>query len=310
MTPTPGQPLSEADVSLLPCPFCGGKAEASQGGDVWFVHCRAGGCYESHQDFMRSEAEAAALWNRRPHAPVSRPGDGGEIGAEYDAAAHCVTLAECPPGLFFWNGTLGFKSEYGAMEPTGSNFKTWKVGNRADAYCADSGEYFWGGTSNHEDRAKVLVMPIDAATVAMVASHGPAALTPPAELVSRPAGEGEREAVARVEAMLPAIERIFPVHVTETPDYAELAFNECAAQAMTMEPDTWTALNSLASDLRLILSLLRPAAPDAGGGEDDEMCPHGDHVPADLPPGETWTCPICDAEWYSDEAALQPGGER
>lgn len=97
----------------------------------------------------------------------------GEIGAEYDAAAHCVTLAECPPGLFLFEGSLCFKSEYGAMEPADTtNGKFWKVGNRADAYCADSGEYFWGGTSNHDDRAKLLVYPIDADIVAMVASHG------------------------------------------------------------------------------------------------------------------------------------------
>lgn len=85
-----------------------------------------------------------------------------------------------------------------------------------------------------------------------------------AVLALRPQPSGEtREAVARVEAMLPAIERIFPVHVTETPDYAELAFHECAAQAMTMEPDTWTALNTLATDLR---ALLLPA--EQGGGDD------------------------------------------
>ena len=106
------------------------------------------------------------------------PAEAGEIGAEYDAAAHCVTLAECPPGLFLWNGTLGFKSEYGAMEPVGisPHHQLWKVGNRADAYCADSGEYFWGGTSNHDDRAKLLVYPVSADAVAMVASHGPSAL--------------------------------------------------------------------------------------------------------------------------------------
>lgn len=130
-----------------------------------------------------------------PTAPVEASGS-EEIGDEYEAAAHCVTLAECPPGLFFWNGTLGFKSDYGAMEPVGSNFKTWKMGSRADAYCADSGEYFWGGTSNHDDRAKVLVMPIDAATVAMVASHGPAALRP------QPSGETRAllECIAAVRA--------------------------------------------------------------------------------------------------------------
>lgn len=109
---------------------------------------------------------------------VEAPAEAGEIGAEYDAAAHCVTLAECPPGLFLWNGTLGFKSEYGAMEPVGisPHHQQWKVGNRADAYCADSGEYFWGGTSNHDDRAKLLVYPVSADAVAMVASHGPSAL--------------------------------------------------------------------------------------------------------------------------------------
>ena len=112
----------------------------------------------------------------QPEPILPGEGEGEEIGAEYDAAAHCVTLAECPPGLFFWNGSLGFKSEYGAMEPVGSNFKAFKVGNRADAYCVESGEFFWGGTSNHDDRARVLVYPIDAKVVAMVASHGPEAL--------------------------------------------------------------------------------------------------------------------------------------
>lgn len=109
-------------------------------------------------------------------SPARTPMGGEDIGEEYDVAAHCVTLAECPPGLFFWNGTIGFKSEYGAMEPAGDGGKAWRVGNRPDAYCADSGEFFWGGSSTHEDRAKVLVMPINAQTVAMVASHGPEAL--------------------------------------------------------------------------------------------------------------------------------------
>lgn len=113
---------------------------------------------------LRAQQSAAPEW-------------AGEIGAEYDAAAHCVTLAACPPGLFLFNGALGFKSEYGAMEPDDNSLgKLWKIGNRADAYCAVSGEYFWGGASNHDDRAKLLVYPIDADTVAMVSSHGPEAL--------------------------------------------------------------------------------------------------------------------------------------
>lgn len=123
------------------------------------------------------------------------PAEAGEIGAEYDDAAHCVTLAACPPGLFLWNGTLGFKSEYGAMEPVGisPHHQQWKVGNRVDAYCADSGEYFWGGTSNHDDRAKLLVYPISAEAVAMVASHGPSAIrAQPQAREARDCGNGHQ----------------------------------------------------------------------------------------------------------------------
>lgn len=129
---------------------------------------------------QHAEIELASIRKQAALSPEAPAREGGEIGEEFDNAAHCVTLADCPPGLFLWNGSLGFKSEYGAMEPVGisPHHQQWKVGNRADAYCADSGEYFWGGTSTHEDRAKVLVYPIDARTVAMVASHGPAALTP------------------------------------------------------------------------------------------------------------------------------------
>lgn len=156
-------------------------------------------------DVMAEGSERADLWDREITVNIDAlktvmsaaiatreeaPAEAGEIGAEYDDAAHCVTLAECPPGLFLWNGTLGFKSEYGAMEPVGisPHHQQWKVGNRVDAYCADSGEYFWGGTSNHDDRAKLLVYPISAETVAMVASHGPSALRaqPPAR-----SGEGQ-----------------------------------------------------------------------------------------------------------------------
>lgn len=86
----------------------------------------------------------------------------GERGGE--TLGELVSLSECPPGLFLWNGTLGFMSEYGAMEPVVMG-KTWTVGKRADAYCADSGEYFWGGTSNHDDRAKLMVQPVDAASL-------------------------------------------------------------------------------------------------------------------------------------------------
>lgn len=79
-----------------------------------------------------------------------------------------VTLAECPPGLFRFDGGIGFKSEYGAMElatppETPGPQMRWSVGNRADAYCAGSGEYFWGGATTREERDALLVEPISCA---------------------------------------------------------------------------------------------------------------------------------------------------
>lgn len=128
-------------------------------------------------------------------------------GSEREA----VTLAECPPGLFLWNGTLGFKSEYGAMEPADLG-KTWTVGNRVDAYCADSGEYFWGGTSNHDDRAKVMVTPIEAYSIAPKDGINwkaeweavNAARIAEAALRPQPSGETREQAmsVARIEGWL------------------------------------------------------------------------------------------------------------
>jgi hypothetical protein len=55
-----------------------------------------------------------------------------------------VALRDCPPGLFLFNGKLGFKTEYGEL----------------DAYCAETGEAFWGGKTRNEDRAQLLVQPV------------------------------------------------------------------------------------------------------------------------------------------------------
>jgi hypothetical protein len=69
-----------------------------------------------------------------------------------------VTLAECPPGVFLFEGTLGFKTEYGmTLHQSGE----WKVTNYPDAYCLDSGEVFWGGTKDHIARAALLVRPVE-----------------------------------------------------------------------------------------------------------------------------------------------------
>ena len=82
-------------------------------------------------------------------ASDSYAGDAGE--------AEPCTFADCPPGLFRWNGLLCFKSEYST-----------KAG-QPDAYCVDSGEYFWGGTSGDlEKRRNLIVKPV--ASTAL--SHG------------------------------------------------------------------------------------------------------------------------------------------
>lgn len=81
-----------------------------------------------------------------------------------------VPLAACPPGPFLFNGTLGFKTEYGAMEIVGpANVPgpeiRWTVGNGPDAYCLDSGEVFWGGASSKAERAMLMVIPVTVAVV-------------------------------------------------------------------------------------------------------------------------------------------------
>lgn len=72
-----------------------------------------------------------------------------------------TTLAECPPGLFLFNGTLGFKTEYGAIlgKDHGGTVDFYMT-HWPDAYVAASGEYFWGGASTHEARAALRVIPL------------------------------------------------------------------------------------------------------------------------------------------------------
>jgi hypothetical protein len=66
-----------------------------------------------------------------------------------------VSLDECPEGLFLFNGTLCFKSEYHTQsQVTGYS--------QCDAYVVSSGEYFWGGASTAEARDNLLVTPVPA----------------------------------------------------------------------------------------------------------------------------------------------------
>ncbi len=56
-------------------------------------------------------------------------------------------LSDAPPGFFVFQDRLSMKSEY-------------RTDGIVDAYC-ESGEYFWGMTSSVEDRAKLIVQPVE-----------------------------------------------------------------------------------------------------------------------------------------------------
>jgi len=75
-----GDPLPpvrvEADVGLLPCPFCGGRAEMNYGGfGECFVTCADDNCGGRLGTgiWFTAAAQAMDVWNRRPndrHQPL------------------------------------------------------------------------------------------------------------------------------------------------------------------------------------------------------------------------------------------------
>jgi hypothetical protein len=71
--------------------------------------------------------------------------------SDVERAGEPCRFVNCPPGLFRFAGMLCFKSEYSS-----------KPGQQ-DAYCVDSGEYFWGGTNGDlEARRNLIVQPVAA----------------------------------------------------------------------------------------------------------------------------------------------------
>lgn len=64
-----------------------------------------------------------------------------------------VRLEDCPPGLFWFNGSLCFRTEY-------STTITSTPAPQPDAYVVASGEYFWGGAKSSEARSELMVQPI------------------------------------------------------------------------------------------------------------------------------------------------------
>lgn len=155
-------------------------------------------------------------------------------------------------------------------DPSGCYFpKEWRLLSRAREYVADALD-----AHEHSD-GRDLINEIDAA------------LTPPAEPISRPAGEGEREAVARI---------IDPSAFLFAPD--ELPKGSRAQYDAFDKADR-------------ILSLLSPAAPDAGGGGEEDI----------MRTQEDWSALLYGrdsfivrkglwSEFVDSLPALQPGGER
>lgn len=81
---------------------------------------------------------------------------------EVKFAKRKCTLEDCPPGLFLYKETIGFKSEYGAFhgEDIGMGQVKWTITGNPDVYCAESGEKFWGGCKSQEELSQLKVRPM------------------------------------------------------------------------------------------------------------------------------------------------------
>jgi len=74
------------------------------------------------------------------------------------------SIRECPPGFFLHGDSLCFKTEYRQFEAVGSTNVPgpeirWAMGNNSDVYCS-SGESFWGGVTDKEERENIEVQPV------------------------------------------------------------------------------------------------------------------------------------------------------
>ena len=299
MTPTPGQPLSEADVSLLTKlidtlkPFAE-VADAFRQCHVveicaptpdnpsrqimpmpreWFE--RAADDLEAvaiqlHHRGVLSEGQASKITGLdrvevrkladayRPHAPVSCPGDGveGEVLMAQDTSEGSKSLwsigSWLSAALDDPNVCEAMKADIRDWFGEGGHVRatSWPevTADWAETYCELTGKdpdgqqvtFVDGGTvTTFRDMAR---REIEAMLCAApkAAVRAIAALTPPAEPVSRPAGEGEREAVARL--------------MVDRTGVGTLGLSYDSSMAVARD---------LAAE---IIALLSPAAPDAGGG--------------------------------------------
>ncbi len=76
--------------NLLPCPFCGGAAEMLHyESDGYLVLCPA--CQGMVENWVLTEEEAAAVWNRRPKPPECP--DDCKYGRNSDKCDDCIRNA-------------------------------------------------------------------------------------------------------------------------------------------------------------------------------------------------------------------------
>lgn len=95
-----------ADIKLLPCPFCGGRADIVRGGadeEIWphraFSRAFCTGC-QARQLFHKTDADAAAAWNIRAnvaHHTAAKDAEIERLRVDVEAwkASHSLLTDTC-----------------------------------------------------------------------------------------------------------------------------------------------------------------------------------------------------------------------
>ena len=322
-------------TDLLNCPFCGGEASAEMSvrADTygcWIAGCDNEQCAPQPYTLGGDKGASIAAWNRRPHAPVSRPGDGVEGGWDRDLERGASAFIATSFGFSGPNDQdtplQAAAREVGWMLSEVVDRIEWnKRGQAASALgrlatSIDGLVWPWEGDDPRHDRIRHSWRSfadnsadddgrIDLTDVETCVAIGvmkafqllSPTLTPPAEPVSRPAGEGEREAVALAD--LRTIKSWLD-GLSTNPDLNDVVADGGVTVGMCYQQEA----REFAGRIDRALSLLRPGAPYAGGGEDlagklkairDKFLfptPDKDHTDY--------------AVMTRCIAALQPGGER
>lgn len=286
-TPTPGQPLSEADVSLL------------QPGDWLLVSrpdgfLRNRGFVEGSPVRLRSAEDGWIDLADMPYAQGSSPARFTFLGRPDQDGWIAWSGGENPvPGV-----TVEVRLRSGD-EFTGSDVNaegTWRhiwgegdiIAYRPHAPVSRPGDGVEGVgewtdlkreidakiLSESHDKARVIYGPlshdylIQELAIRDALLRRAAALTPPAEPVSRPDGEGEREAV---DLWYPVKNAIARAMLDERDGKPCGCIIEAGCEARGYHDPAYAADGFMVSATDAIISLLSPAAPDAGGGDDQRQ---------------------------------------